>query len=538
MLVNRRQIRSRSTAPRGSALRSAGRFVVGLVVVLLWLAAAAGSAAGAGFAPGDLFVADHSQVVEYTADGAVVRTIIDPSFVQVFDLAFSPSAQVLYVTDAIAHDVKVVDGSGNVISSFGAEFLAQPRGIAVASNGDVYVADTGGDDVDVFDASGNHLRSIGPVPVPLNLAFSADGQRLFVSESNYFVGVQVFDLADADRYLGTYGETAAQVGVTSGLAVDAAGTLYVGDYFTDTVKTFNPDGSFATTLISGLTAPSDLTLASDGDIWLTNTNDFVGDQIRAYTASGAFVTSFGAELVQPTGLAFAPAIAAPPATLTLSPTTATVTVDSQHCVTAMVVDRFGNASSGVTVRFTVTGSDSTAGSGATAANGEATFCYSVAALPGSDAIHAFADTNANAVQDAGEPSDDATATIVPPPSTPGCTVANGGSLTAANGDTATFAGNASFDGVTATGDEQYIDHGPAATLNVAATTVRAVVCSADRTHASVFGNATINGGGPHAYRIDVADGGEPGRSDTYRIRLDTGYTSGEQPLSRGNVQIR
>jgi DNA-binding beta-propeller fold protein YncE len=308
--------------PRAAERPSIMRLVVGLVLVLLWLAPAS-SAAGGGFAVGDLFVADHSQVVEYTADGAVVRTIIDPSFVQVFDLAFSPSAQALYVTDAIAHDVKVLDGSGNVISSFGAQFLAQPRGIAVASNGDVYVADTGGDDVDVFDANGNHLRSIGPVPVPLNLALSADGRRLFVSESNYFAGVQVFDLADADRYLGTFGETSAQVGLTNGLAVASDGTLYVGDGIfgngTDTVKVFNVDGSFAGTLISGLTAPIDLTLGGGGNIWLTNTNDFVGDQIRAYALSGAFLKSFGADLVQPTGLAFVVGAGAPASVQFLQP---------------------------------------------------------------------------------------------------------------------------------------------------------------------------------------------------------------------------
>jgi len=316
----RREGRSRRL-PRAAERPSIMCLVVGLVLVLLSLAPAS-SAAGGGFAVGDLFVADHSQVVEYTADGAIVRTIIDSSFVQVFDLAFSPSAQELYVTDAIAHDVKVLDGSGNVISSFGAQFLAQPRGIAVASNGDVYVADTGGDDVDVFDANGNHLRSIGPVPVPLNLALSADGRRLLVSESNYFAGVQVFDLADADRYLGTFGETSAQVGLTNGLAVASDGTLYVGDGIfgngTDTVKVFNVDGSFAGTLISGLTAPIDLTL-DGGNIWLTNTNDFVGDQIRAYALSGAFLKSFGADLVQPTGLAFVVGAGAPASAQFLQP---------------------------------------------------------------------------------------------------------------------------------------------------------------------------------------------------------------------------
>ena len=55
--------------------------------------------------------------------------------------------------------------------------------------------------------------------------------------------------------------------------------------------------------------------------------------------------------------------------------------------------------------------------------------------------------------------------------------------------------------------------------------------------ASIFGTATIDGAGSFVYRIDVKDLGEPGTSDTYRIRLSNGYDSGEQVISGGNVQI-
>ena len=55
--------------------------------------------------------------------------------------------------------------------------------------------------------------------------------------------------------------------------------------------------------------------------------------------------------------------------------------------------------------------------------------------------------------------------------------------------------------------------------------------------ASIFGTATIDGAGSFDYRIDVKDLGEPGTSDTYRIRLSNGYDSGEQVISGGNIQI-
>jgi hypothetical protein len=120
-------------------------------------------------------------------------------------------------------------------------------------------------------------------------------------------------------------------------------------------------------------------------------------------------------------------------------------------------------------------------------------------------------------------------------STPGCKVTYGGRIEAANGDKATFGGNAKADGLT--GEQNYQDHGPAADMHVKSVDVDAVVCSADGTSASIFGTATIDGSGSFDYRIDLVDLGEPGTDDRYRIRLSNGYDSGSQLLEGGNVQI-
>ena len=225
----------------------------------------------------------------------------------------------------------------------------------------------------------------------------------------------------------------------------------------------------------------------------------------------------------------------PPATLTLEPQADTNTVDDQHCVTATVRDAFGNPTPGITVRFSVSGSVNTSGSATTNAAGEAEFCYTGPGLPGADVITAYADTDDDGVRDADEPQDTAAKTWLIPTSTAGCKVTYGGRITAANGDKATFGGNAKADG--SSGQEQYRDHGPAASMNVHSIDVLAVVCSSDGTEASIFGTATVDGAGSFDYRIDLKDLGEPGTSDTYRIRLSNGYDSGEQLLDRGNVQI-
>jgi hypothetical protein len=231
-----------------------------------------------------------------------------------------------------------------------------------------------------------------------------------------------------------------------------------------------------------------------------------------------------------------------PTTLDLNPKTATNPVGTQHCVVATVRDQFGQPMQGVTVQFQVNGSVTTSGSAVTDANGNAKFCYTGPDFPGADTIHAFADTNNNGMQDAGEPFGDATKTWVLPVSTPLCEVkiTNGGWIIAANLDRASFGGNARTDGEgSASGNEEYLDHGPTAPMNVKGN-VLAVVCETvpPTNTATIYGEATIDGAGSFIYRLRVEDNGEGGKGvDKYWITLDNGYTSGNQTLQGGNVQI-
>jgi len=125
-------------------------------------------------------------------------------------------------------------------------------------------------------------------------------------------------------------------------------------------------------------------------------------------------------------------------------------------------------------------------------------------------------------------------------STPLCsvTVNEGGWITAANGDMATFNGVVMTDAQNnVSGHESYHDHGPAQAMTVDSTTILATTCSDDRTTASIFGRATIDGSGDHVFRIDMVDGSQSGTDDRYGISLDNGYMSGLQPVSGGNIVI-
>jgi len=127
-----------------------------------------------------------------------------------------------------------------------------------------------------------------------------------------------------------------------------------------------------------------------------------------------------------------------------------------------------------------------------------------------------------------------------PASTQLCTVTitEGGWMFASNNDKAMFHGVAMSDAQgNVSGDETYRDLGPAQPMTVDSTKILAITCSNDRTTASVFGEATIDGSRRHVFRIDVVDGGNGGSNDKYGISLDTGYMSGVQPLQGGNVTI-
>ncbi len=272
--------------------------------------------------------------------------------------------------------------------------------------------------------------------------------------------------------------------------------------------------------------------------------EFTATTAGSYTIQGTYepisvhATSTGTDTITVT--------AGPPALVTVDPFTSTNPVNSQHCVTATVTDAFGNPNSGVRVFFTVTGVNTASGVRTTGTDGTTgQFCYT-GRLFGMDTIKAVADANGNNNPELTEPSGEGTKVWMLPPSTAFCVVdfvTYGVRITAMNGDLANAGGNARVDEAgEPSGQHQYRDHGPAQPMNVHSINVLAVTCSdidgvPGGKQAQIFGEATIDGAGRYAYRIDVEDRGEPGTNDKYWISLSNGYDSGNQTLDGGNVKI-
>ena len=80
----------------------------------------------------------------------------------------------------------------------------------------------------------------------------------------------------------------------------------------------------------------------------------------------------------------------------------------------------------------------------------------------------------------------------------------------------------------------YIDHGPGGP-KVKGTGVTAYVI-VNPTTRHIEGTCEVNGQTGFTYKVDVADNGEPGRNDTFALRLSNGY-SASGTLGGGNIQL-
>jgi hypothetical protein len=223
---------------------------------------------------------------------------------------------------------------------------------------------------------------------------------------------------------------------------------------------------------------------------------------------------------------------ATPASIELSPPDAVNNVGTSHTVTATVKTASGTPVASTAVLFTVQGSVTASGSCTTDANGQCSFTYNGPQLPGADLITGCADSNGSGGMDSGEPCGTATKAWLLPTTTPGHVTGGGQVLNSAGTDQNAFGFNAQSDANGVKGECTVVD--PSANVKVKCLDATTLVESG--THATFFGNATVNGAAT-TYRIDIDDLGEPGNGkDTFKIQTASGYTTGGI-IIKGNVQV-
>ena len=162
-----------------------------------------------------------------------------------------------------------------------------PRGIAVDPAGRIYLTDTGNKRVVVFDPDGNPITQFGSVGIdpgffdePVGLAVGKDG-RVYVADT-WNQRVQVFtpdetgqaftpsQQIEVDAWFGQSVENKPF------LAVDENGKIYITDPEGYRVLVFNPDGSFLrgwgaySTGPDGFGLPSGIAVNAAGGVWVSD----------------------------------------------------------------------------------------------------------------------------------------------------------------------------------------------------------------------------------------------------------------------------
>ena len=112
-------------------------------------------------------------------------------------------------------------------------------------------------------------------------------------------------------------------------------------------------------------------------------------------------------------------------------------------------------------------------------------------------------------------------------------VTGGGWITAPSGDRGTFGVAGGIKNGGYWGHLTYLDHGTG--LRVKGTGVTAYQATGP-TSRHIEGTAEVNGRAGFTYQADVTDNGEPGRSDTFSLRLSNGYAAAGT-LRGGNMQL-
>jgi hypothetical protein len=232
-----------------------------------------------------------------------------------------------------------------------------------------YLGGTSADDASGVDVDGNGRAHVTGRTVSLDFPTTQDALDRTFNGGSWDAFVTTLDAAGSGLEYSTY-LGGAEFDVGQGIAVDTTGNAYVSG------ATSSPD--FPTT---------------------------EGAFDSTFNGQGGFTDVFVTKLF---------ATAGAPATLVLEPATATNPVGSSHCVTATVKDRFGAPTPGVTIRFSVTGTQQLRRSAVTDRNGNARFCYT-GMSPGTDTIRAFADADRDGIRDPGEPQGQATKTWTPKP---------------------------------------------------------------------------------------------------------------------------
>ena len=164
-------------------------------------------------------------------------------------IASSKTKQEIWVVETGAHQVSILDLSGNKLRSFGqrgsgpGEFN-YPTSIWIDKQGQAYVVDALNYRIQIFDAEGNFISMFGEngngtgfLASPKGIATDSYGHIYIVDA--LFHGVQIFDQQGNYLYqFGTQGRAQSEFWMPAGIFIDQMDHIYVADTYNRRIQVF------------------------------------------------------------------------------------------------------------------------------------------------------------------------------------------------------------------------------------------------------------------------------------------------------------
>jgi trimeric autotransporter adhesin len=256
---------------------------------------------------------------QIAVDGGSPATLAATSLNNPSSVAVSPSGQI-YVADTANNQVVVMNANGSSQTTIGSG-LSSPQGVAVDAQGNVYISDTGNNRVIKIDNTGTQTE-IGTESVYNGQAYSFSGPQglavdaagnVYVADSGNKTVVEI----PANPVLAT--APLLQGGTQTfdypvGVAVDDSGNVYVADSGKSggIIKIQAGGGdlqtpSAATSIVSfgtaTLSSPSGVAVDAAGDLYVSDNSLNVVEEIPSATGPGHESFAIFTGLNSPSGLA-------------------------------------------------------------------------------------------------------------------------------------------------------------------------------------------------------------------------------------------
>jgi tripartite motif-containing protein 71 len=184
-----------------------------------------------------------------------------------------------------------------------------PYGVAVDRDGNVYVADSSNGRIQKFNSDGQFLAKWSSPRPPTPESGNLPGRIAVDVSGNVFVTYyyRVEKYSSSGQFLTAWGRSGSEDGEfasPTGIDVDAAGNVYVADYFNSRIQKFTSDGAFLGkwgSLGNGpgqfLFGPHDVAVHTNGNVYATDTGfrdlvDLTGPSVMVFKADGALVRNF------------------------------------------------------------------------------------------------------------------------------------------------------------------------------------------------------------------------------------------------------